>query len=123
MTVIASHVALTGSPMSAATAAMAALMAYPGAQTDIMKICIPACILGILVGCLSVLKMGKELNHDPEFLEKMKDPEFAASIDSTVAGKSREVPPGAKSAVMIFGVAILLVVLFGSFPYPQLWPG
>jgi len=125
MTVIASHVALTGSPMSAATAAMAALMAYPGAQTDIMKICIPACILGILAGCVSVLKMGKELNNDPEFLEKMKDPKFAASIDSTIEGKSREVPPGAKLAVIVFGIAILFVVLFGSFPslIPNFGPG
>jgi anaerobic C4-dicarboxylate transporter DcuA len=46
MSVIASHVALTGSPMSAATAAFAALLVYPAAARDIMLICIPACLLG-----------------------------------------------------------------------------
>ena len=116
MTVIASHVALTGSPMSAATAAMGVILAYPGAQADIMKLCIPAGLAGVLAGCVSVLRMGKELDEDPEFLEKMKDPAFAESIDSTSASSKKQVVPGAKTAVIIFSFVILLVVLFGSIP-------
>jgi anaerobic C4-dicarboxylate transporter DcuA len=115
ISVIASHIALTGSPMSAATAALGVILVYPGATVDIMRICIPACIVGVIAGSLSVWKMGKELNQDPEFLEKMKDPEFAASIDSTITSE-RTIKPGAKTAVAIFGAAILLVVLFGAFP-------
>jgi anaerobic C4-dicarboxylate transporter DcuA len=115
MSVIASHVALSGSPMSAATAAFAALMLYPGATRDIMLVCIPACIIGVAAGCFSVLRMGKELNNDPVFLEKMQDPQFAASID-TVTTSAKATKPGARTAVLIFGVAILLVVLAGSLP-------
>jgi anaerobic C4-dicarboxylate transporter DcuA len=115
ISVVASHIALTGSPMSAATAAFAAILAYPGAAVDIMKIGIPSCIIGVLAGALSVLKMGKELEQDPVFLEKMKDPAFAASIDS-VATQKKEAKPGAKTAVIIFGVIILLIILAGSFP-------
>lgn len=116
MAVVASHMALTGSPMSAATAALAAILAYGGAQKDIMMICIPACIIGVLAGCISVLKMGKELNEDPEFLEKMKDPAFAKSIDAESNQEKQQIKPGAKTAVAIFGLAILMVVLVGAFP-------
>jgi anaerobic C4-dicarboxylate transporter DcuA len=115
ISVIASHIALTGSPMSAATAAFGAILAYPSATIDIMKIGIPSCIVGVIVGSLSVWKKGKELENDPEFLEKMKDPEFAASID-TVSASKQTLKPGAKTAVLIFGIAILLVVLFGAIP-------
>lgn len=116
ISVIASHIALTGSPMSACTAALAGIMAYAGAAGDIMKICIPACIIGTLAGALSVWKMGKELHSDPEFLEKMKDPMFAASVDAAEAGIKKSVKPGAKTAVGIFTLTILLVVMFGIFP-------
>src|SRR3954468_3079362 len=81
ISVIASHLALTGSPMSAATAAMAAVLAFPGASLTIMKVCMPACLIGVLVGAFSVWKMGKDLDKDPEFLDKMKDPEFARSLE------------------------------------------
>jgi anaerobic C4-dicarboxylate transporter DcuA len=116
ISVVASHIALTGSPMSAATAAMAALLAYPGAAVDIMKICIPSCIVGVLAGALSVLRMGTDLEKDPLFLEKMKDPAFAESIDSSEEKKNRETRKGAKTAVLLFGVTIACIVLAGAFP-------
>ncbi len=116
ISIIASHIALTGSPMSAATVALAAIMGYAGAAADIMKICIPACMIGVLAGAISVWKMGKELHDDPEFLEKMKDPHFAASVDASEAGIKTSSKPGAKTSVIIFGITILLVVMFGAFP-------
>ena len=116
ISVIASNMALTGSPMSAATAAFAAILLFPGASVAIMKVCIPACFIGVLVGALSVRKMGKELNEDPVFLEKMKDPEFAKSIDSDTSGTQKQIKKGAKIALAIFGIAILMVLLGGAFP-------
>jgi anaerobic C4-dicarboxylate transporter DcuA len=115
MSVVASHVALSGSPMSAATAAFAALLLYPSAVRDIMLVCIPSCIIGVAAGCFSVLKMGKELKDDPLFVQKMQDPQFAATIDAPAATVATA-KPGAKTAVAIFSIAILGVVLAGSFP-------
>ncbi|UKJ07740.1 anaerobic C4-dicarboxylate transporter family protein [Solitalea lacus] len=115
--VIASHLALTGSPMSAATAALAAILAYPGASIDVMKVCIPACLLGVLASCASVYKMGKELNQDPEFLERMKDPEFAKSLESEDDANIKELKPGAKISVAIFGIAIFMILIGGAFPH------
>ncbi|HEX4851656.1 MAG TPA: anaerobic C4-dicarboxylate transporter family protein, partial [Puia sp.] len=116
ISVVASHMALTGSPMSAATAAFASILVYPGAAVQIMKVGIPSCIIGVIAGSLSVLKMGKELNADPVFLEKMKDPEFARSIDATPQTEKGKLKKGAKLSVIIFGITILLVVLAGAFP-------
>ena len=115
ISVIASHMSLTGSPMSAATATLAATLAYSSAAVDIMKVCIPACLVGIAVGVLSVWKKGKELYEDPEFLEKMKDPEFAEAIEKTSESNTK-IRPGAKLAVLIFGIAILMIIFFGAFP-------
>jgi anaerobic C4-dicarboxylate transporter DcuA len=117
ISVIASHFALTGSPMSAATASMAAIMAFPGASLTIMKVCIPACILGVFAGAVSVWKMGKDLDKDPEFLEKMKDPEFAKSIDMETGGAKKEIKKGARLALLIFGIAILMIMIGGAFPH------
>ena len=117
ISVIASHLALTGSPMSAATAAMAAILVVPGASLSIMMVCIPACFLGVLIGALSVWKMGKDLNDDPEFLEKMKDPEFARNLEAGSAGNQQPLKPGAKISVIIFGIAIIMILLGGAFPH------
>ncbi len=116
ISVIAAHLALTGSPMSAATAALAAILAYNGANVQVMLVCIPACFIGVIAGCFASLKMGKELSADPLFLEKMRAPDFSNWINSGIRQTERELKAGAKTAVLIFGMAILLVVLSGAFP-------
>lgn len=115
--VIACHAALTGSPMAACTAALAAILAYSGASLDILIICIPSCLIGTIAASMVVYKRGKDLNVDPEFLEKMKDPKFAAEIDMQDFGpENKEENKKAKIAVGIFAIAILIIVLGGSFP-------
>ncbi|WP_341221477.1 anaerobic C4-dicarboxylate transporter [Polaribacter atrinae] len=123
--VIASHIALTGSPISACTAALVVLLGYPGALFDVMMISIPAGLLGTLAACFVVRKKGLELNEDPIFLEKMKDPEFAKSIDSSSKTNGNKVKAGAKTSVIIFSIAILLIVIAGAFPnlLPNFGPG
>jgi anaerobic C4-dicarboxylate transporter DcuA len=128
VSVIASHLAITGSPMSAATAAFAGagILAYPGALIDIMIIAIPSCMIGILISCFSVLKKGKELVDDPIFIEKMKDPIFAASLDSDeYKTEKKPLKAGAKLSVVIFTLAVILIVICGAFPsvIPKFSPG
>ena len=127
VSVIASHLAITGSPMSAATAAFAGagILGYPGALVDIMMICIPACLIGILVSCFAVLKKGKELVDDPIFIEKMKDPAFAASLDASEVAEEKPLKKGAKLSVIIFALAVFAIVISGAFPQllPTFSPG
>jgi len=70
----------------------------------------------VAVGILFVLKRGKELNEDPEFLEKMKDPAFAKHVDGEQQNSEIVLKPGAIKSVIIFGLAVFGVVLLGSFP-------
>ena len=117
MSVTAAHMAITASPVSAATAALLTVLTASGVKlADILMICIPSTLIGVFVGILFVLKRGKELDVDPEFLERMKDPAFAKNLDLDESQQSITLKPGATKSVAIFGLAVLAVVLLGSFP-------
>lgn len=121
MSVTASHMAITASPVSAAAAALLSVVGPAGLRlADILMIAIPATIIGVLVGILFVLKRGKELDEDPAFLERMKDPAFAANLAGSARKEDTALAPGAIRSVIIFGLAVAAVVILGSFP--QLLP-
>src|SRR6188508_958329 len=116
MSVTAAHMAITASPVSAATAALLTVLAPSGTKlADILLICIPSTLIGVIVGILFVLKRGKDLNEDPEFIERMKDPVFAKNLDEA-KDSALTLKEGATRSVAIFGLAVLGVVLLGSFP-------
>ncbi|BDD04065.1 anaerobic C4-dicarboxylate transporter [Aureibacter tunicatorum] len=117
--VIASQQAITASPISAATVALVALLSSQGIELiDILMICIPSTICGVLVGALSVNKMGKELEKDPEFIEKMKDPEFVKALfdEKSEKEETKTIDKKAKISVALFLFAAISVVFFGTFP-------
>jgi anaerobic C4-dicarboxylate transporter DcuA len=117
MSVIASHSGIVASPVSAASAALLTVLVASGVKlSDILLICIPATLIGVIVGILFVLKRGKELSEDPEFLEKMKDPAFAKNIETQQENTEITLKHGAINSVIIFFIAVLCVVLLGSFP-------
>jgi anaerobic C4-dicarboxylate transporter DcuA len=117
MSVIAGHMAITASPVSAATAALLTVIAGTGVGlAQILLIAIPATVIGVIVGILFVWKRGKELNEDPEFLERMKDPAFVKNLEGNNEQAVVARAPGAVKSVIIFGVSIAAVVLLGSFP-------
>ena len=118
MSVTAAHMGITASPVSAATAALLTVLTPAGMKlADILMVCIPSTLIGVMVGILFVLKRGKELSEDKEFQQRMKDPEFARNLDPVEGNAAAvELKPGAIKSVVIFGVAVLAVVLVGSFP-------
>lgn len=112
--VIASQQAITASPISAATVALLGLLSGSGITLfDIMKICVPATLIGVLAGALYSLKAGKELSEDPEYLERLKngliDDRHTSISDIKDKGKAR-------LSVIIFLATTLMIVLFGSIP-------
>ncbi len=62
------------------------------------------------------MKKGKELEEDPEFLEKMKDTAFAAAINRDDNKKEVTHKKGAVKSVLFFGLDVAAVVAMGSFP-------
>ena len=112
--VIASQQAITASPISAATVALLGLLAgYDITLFDILKISIPATLIGVLVGAFCSMKVGKELMEDPEYLKRLK----SGMLDS----KKIELQDvnnkfNAQLSVILFLAATALIVVFGSIP-------
>src|SRR5882672_7416884 len=117
MSVTAAHMAITASPVSAAAAALLTVLAGTGTGlAQILIVAIPATLIGVIVGILFVWKRGKELSDDPEFQERMKDPVFAKNLEGTGDQGTITLAPGAIKSVIIFALAIIAVVVLGSFP-------
>ena len=106
--VIASQQAITASPISAATVALLGLLAV----FDILKITIPATIVGVLVGALFSMKVGKELVEDPEYQKRLKEGLFNSKKVEIQDVKNKR---SAMLSVIIFILATAFIVLFGSF--------
>jgi anaerobic C4-dicarboxylate transporter DcuA len=116
MSVTAAHMAITASPVSAAAAALLSVLGGTGTGlAQILMIAIPSTLIGVIVGILFVWNRGKELKDDPEFLERMKDPAFVKNLEGK-GEQSTTLAPGAIKSVVIFALAIVAVVLLGSFP-------
>lgn len=70
--VIASQQAITASLISAAMVAMLALLAgFDITLFDILKITVPATLLGILIAALVSMHIGVELEDDPEYKKRV----------------------------------------------------
>ncbi len=64
----ASQFAITASPVSAAMATMVGILDPVGfGITDILIVVLPASIVGLLVACFLQMRVGKELDDDPEY--------------------------------------------------------
>ncbi len=117
---IAASLGITGSPVSAATAAVIStdLLGGRGIELkDILIICIPASLIAILVASFVQNRIGKELVDDPEYQRRVKEGSINPEQDAKNMEQLEEHPnPRAKYSVIAFLVAVILVVLFGSMP-------
>jgi len=120
ISVIAAAFGITASPITAATVAMMSELALiPGnvfGLVDILKVTIPASIIGITAGAIIANFLGKDLDKDPVFLEKMKDPAFKAALEGTAKTGNQVYSAKAKLSVVIFLLGVASIVLFGLMP-------
>ena len=116
---------ITASPVSVATVSLASIIAENAGAIDhaysipqILMVAMPASLAGVILAALWSLRRGKDLDEDPAFQERMKDPEFAESIhQSTGSLMDEEFSPEAKRAVVVFLLAIASVVALGAFVF------
>ena len=114
ISVIASQQGITASPISAATVALLGLLAgHSISLFDILKICIPATLIGVLVGAFFSMRIGKELVDDPEYQRRVKEGLFNDKQQKNISVSNKT---NARISVGIFLSATLLIVLFGSIP-------
>ncbi len=112
--VIASQQGITASPISAATVALLGMLTGFGVTLfDILKICIPATLIGILAGAFYSMRIGKELVDDPEYIKRLKSGMLDNKRTELTDVKNRS---KARLSVAIFLITTLLIVLFGSIP-------
>ena len=117
---IAASLGITGSPMSAATAAVIStdLLGGQGIELkDILLICIPASLIAILVAAFVQNRVGKELEDDPEYQRRVREGLIDPEAEAKAMQQMEQSPnPRAKCSVLAFLLGVVLVIIFGSVP-------
>lgn len=117
---IAASLGITGSPVSAATAAIISndLLGCKGIELkDILLISVPASLIAILVSSFVQNFVGKNLEDDPEYQRRVKEGIINPEEDiKKMAAMETHPDPRARYAVLAFLSGVFLVVLFGSIP-------
>ena len=117
ISVIAAMHGLVASPISAATVALVGTLAgLKVSLPEIMMITIPATLIGVLVGALSVMRKGKDLDQDPVYQEKLAKgliKDAGAGTLKKLEGKQLKY---AKGSTATFFITIILIVVVGMFP-------
>jgi anaerobic C4-dicarboxylate transporter DcuA/anaerobic C4-dicarboxylate transporter DcuB len=110
----ASQFAITASPVSSAVAVMVGLLDPVGfGISDILIVVLPASIIGLLAACFVQMRVGKDLEDDPEYQQRVAEGRIQPLDDSVLA--ARELPPYAKRSTMIFLAGIAVIVILGMF--------
>ncbi|WGE35540.1 anaerobic C4-dicarboxylate transporter [Actinobacillus genomosp. 1] len=117
MAVIASQFAIVASPIAAAVVAVVAFLEPQGITLgNVLSVTIPATLLGLMLACVFVNKMGKELKDDPHYQKLLQDPEYVKANNTNTNPADVAIKPTAKLSVSLFLFGALLVVLMGAMP-------
>jgi anaerobic C4-dicarboxylate transporter DcuB len=111
---VAAQMGITASPVAAAVTTFlgySARMGTPLTIYDILKITIPAGIVGVIAASLWSLNRGKDLYEDPQFLARLEDPKFKESLDVSVTTLGKELPKTARPSVALFFGGVLFIVI------------
>ncbi|MCR5680709.1 MAG: anaerobic C4-dicarboxylate transporter [Prevotella sp.] len=111
---IASQVGITCSPIAAAVVAFVTISNANGFDITIpgvLMVSIPACVCGLMAAAACSYKRGLDLDKDPVFQAKLKDPEqYKYIYGSTATTLDKKIAPESKRAVYIFLGALVVIV-------------
>ena len=117
---IASQVGITCSPIAAAVVAFVTISNANGFDITIprvLMVSIPACICGLMAAATASYHRGLDLDKDPQFQAKLKDPEqYKYIYGNSATTLDKEIPQSAKNAVFIFLAALVVIVIFAAAP-------
>lgn len=110
--VVASQVAISGSPISAAMAAMLAIMEFNGVSfITVMAVCLPASFVAAMTAAFIASRQGCELKDDDVYLERLK-----AGLVKKYEEKKSNDTVWSKFSVVLFLFATVAVVILAAFP-------
>ncbi len=108
--VVASQIAITASPISAAVVFFSGILEPLGVSyITLLAICIPTTFVACMVGAFVANFMGCDLKDDPVYQERL-----AKGLISLENKTRREIKPEAKRATYIFIAAIVFVVCYAA---------
>ncbi|SHI11051.1 anaerobic C4-dicarboxylate transporter [Ferrimonas marina] len=112
--VVASQIAITASPVSAAVVAMSGLMEPLGVSyLTLLMVTIPTTFVACMVAALVANRQGVPLAEDPIYQQRL-----AQGLVGQRQQQSQALPEGAKRSVAIFLLAILAVVAYATATSP-----
>jgi anaerobic C4-dicarboxylate transporter DcuA len=109
---VASQVAITASPISAAVVFFSSELEKVGiGYIELLLICIPSTFTACLLAAIVTNFLGKELEDDPVYLDRL-----AKGLVKEPGGQQLDkiLHPGSKTSVLIFLVAIILVIGYAT---------
>ncbi|UGA56365.1 anaerobic C4-dicarboxylate transporter [Vibrio sp. VB16] len=117
---VASQIAISASPISAAVVYYLAQISNIQADitlVSILMVTVPSTLAGTFLMALYSVRRGKELNDDPEYQRRLKDPVWRDKILKTTSTTLDEVlPASARNSVLIFITALLTIVAVAMLP-------
>ena len=113
---IASQVGITCSPIAAAVVAFSAISASNGFHVNnlqIIMVPIPACLCGLMAAATASYRRGLDLDKDPQFQARLKDPaQYQFIYGNSATTLDKEISAESRRAVYIFLAALGVIVLF-----------
>ena len=108
---VASQIAITASPISAAVVFFAAALEPLGVDyVQLLLICIPTSFTAVMLAAVVTNFLGQDLKDDPVYQDRLAQGLVAMPADNEK--QQQELRPGAKTAVLIFLIAIVAVVCY-----------
>ncbi len=108
---VASQIAITASPISAAVIFFASELEKIGVSyLQLLMICIPTSFTACMLGAVVTNFLGKELKDDPVYQERLAQ----GLVKKASEAKEQELKPGAKASVGIFLLGLVFVVGYAS---------
>ena len=108
---IASQIAITASPISAAVVFLAGALEPVGVgYVELLAICIPTTFVAVMLTAFVANFLGKDLKDDPIYQDRLA--KGLVAMPTEKEKQQQELPPGAKTSVLIFLIAIVAVVCY-----------
>ncbi|WP_028866258.1 anaerobic C4-dicarboxylate transporter [Psychromonas aquimarina] len=110
ISVVASQIAITASPISAAVVFFSGILEPLGVgYLTLLLICIPTTFTACMAGAFAANLLGSELKDDPVYIERMEK-----GLIKMKGVTQRKILPSAKMSVYIFLLAIAAVVVYAT---------
>ena len=109
---VASQIAITASPISAAVVFFSAELEKVGVDyVQLLMIAIPSSFLAVMISAVFTNFMGKDLKDDPVYQDRLAK---GLIKEVTETDTQTVIAPEAKRSVLIFGIALACVVFYAT---------